>query len=146
MGRMVVVVVVAIALMSFAYAEYREGVLLAPAGSNSPPTDQFTVIDSFPSNAPSYSMGLAFDGEYLWNDEAFAHWFAHIDTGGYLISTFTPSYGNRDMTFDGTYLWATDWQQAAVYKYDTSTCAIVSSFSAPFSGKPNGMAWDGIFL
>jgi hypothetical protein len=91
-------------------------------------------------------MGLAFDGEHLWNDEAFSHWFAHVDTGGHLISTFNPTYGNRDMTFDGTYLWATDWQQEAVYKYDTSTCAILSSFPAPFTGKAHGMAWDGIYL
>ncbi len=130
----------------WAHAEFRNGTYVAEKEKYPHPVDQFTVIDSFPSYAPSYSHGLAFDGQTLWNNETFSLWFGHMDTTGALLSTFTPAHGNRDMTFDGTYLWATDWQEEAVYKYDTSTCAIVFSFSAPFGGKANGMAWDGNYL
>jgi hypothetical protein len=147
MKRLMVFALLGILMLGMnVYAEYRNGTLVAPKQMHPHPVDQFTVIDSFPSYAPSYSHGLAFDGQFLWNDETFSLWFARMDTTGGLLNSFTPAHGNRDMTFDGTYLWATDWQQASVYKYDTSTCTIVSSFSAPFSGKANGMAWDGLYL
>jgi hypothetical protein len=125
-------------------AEYIDGILVEPY--KPPPSNarQLTVIDSFPASGGNYSMGLAFDGKNLWNDEAFRHWFADIDTStGAVIDSFFPSFGNRDMAFDGQFLWATDWQQERVYKYDTATCAILTSFPAPFAGKANGMAWDG---
>lgn len=128
-------------------AEYSDGILIESDKIVQQKTRQLVVIDSFPSNAPSYSMGLAFDGQYLWNDEAFSHWFGRVDSSnGNLVNSFTPTYGNRDMTFDGQNLWATDWHTSTVYKYDTTDCSIVSSFSPPFYGNPNGMAWDGTYL
>jgi glutamine cyclotransferase len=142
-----VVCVCVIVCMGTISARYTDGVLVESDETPQQGTDQLVVVDSFPSYAPSYSMGLAFDGRYLWNDEAFSHWFARVDTaGGTLLNSFTPTAGNRDMTFDGQYLWVTDWQNELVYKYDTSTCVIMGSFSPPFYGKPNGMAWDGTYL
>jgi hypothetical protein len=109
---------------------------------------QFTVIDSFPASTSNYSMGLAFDGTYLWNDDAFLDWFATMDTSnGNVLNSFTPITGDRDMTFDGEYLWATDWSAQSINQYDTSDCSIIASYvpSLP-GGSPHGMAWDGTHL
>jgi hypothetical protein len=123
---------------------YRNGVVVSGGQASLLPTP--FVVDSFPSSAPSYSMGLAFDGLHIWNDEAFSHWFGEMDTQGNLLRTFAPSEGNRDMTFDGRYIWATDWSTLNVTKYDTTDGSIVASFPAPFSGHPDGLAWDGHYL
>jgi hypothetical protein len=123
---------------------YRNGVALS--GGPAPLLPQAVIVDSFPSSAPSYSMGLAFDGVNLWNDEAFSHWFGEMDIHGGLLRHFTPSEGNRDMAFDGRYLWATDWNNKHVTKYDTANGSIVGSFSPPFSGYPDGLTWDGHYL
>jgi len=136
-------------MLSVAFAEpkYIDGTLIESDKIIPLEVSRCGILDSFPSPAPSYSLGLAFDGLYLWNDEAFSHWFAHIDTStGNPVNTFNPTFGNRDMTFDGMNLWATDWQNEMVYRYDTSDCSIISSFAPSFSGKPNGMAWDGTYL
>ncbi|HIE05338.1 MAG TPA: T9SS type A sorting domain-containing protein [bacterium (Candidatus Stahlbacteria)] len=142
-----ILVLLAIVVAVSAEPVYRDGILVDPDGIEPVPAQDFVIIKSFASNAPSYSMGLAFDGLYLWNDEAFSQWFGRIDTAtGSAINTFAPTYGNRDMTFDGNHLWATHWQTYMVYKYDTSDCSIISSFDPPFAGRANGMAWDGYFL
>jgi len=59
---------------------YRNGVAVSGGPASLLPTP--VVVDSFPSSAPSYSMGLAFDGVHLWNDEAFSYWFGEMDTQG----------------------------------------------------------------
>ena len=123
---------------------YRNGVAVPGGPASLQPLA--VVVDSFLSSAPSYSMGLAFDGTHLWNDEAFSHWFGETDIHGNLLRTFTPSEGNRDMAFDGRYIWATDWSTLNVTKYDTTNGSVVASFPAPFSGHPDGMAWDGHYL
>jgi hypothetical protein len=114
----------------------------------SPSTRQFNVIDSFPAAATDYSAGIACDGQYLWNNETFYHWFARMDTAtGAVVNTFNTSIGNRDMAFDGQYLWASDWQTSSISKFDTSNCSVINTYYPPFSaGKPNGMAWDGAYL
>ncbi|MEO0225476.1 MAG: T9SS type A sorting domain-containing protein [candidate division WOR-3 bacterium] len=123
---------------------YQNGILINPVPYQN--TFNAEVVDSFRSPATGYSMGLPWDGKYLWNDEAFTRWFAKVDTLGNMINSYTPTSGNRDMTFDGRYLWATDWQAAQVFKYDTSNCSIIAAFTPPFGGKPNGMTWDGKYL
>ncbi|UCC11768.1 MAG: hypothetical protein JSW02_10540, partial [candidate division WOR-3 bacterium] len=137
-----------IAGICFAGQDYVDGVLIGP--SSTPPvfTQQFDVIDSFPAGATGYSLGLGCDGMYLWNNEAFIKWFARMDpTTGSIINTFTPTIGNRDMCFDGTYLWASDWQTSSITQFDTSDCSVIATHYPPFSaGKPNGMAWDGTHL
>ena len=133
--------------LGFGEPKYIDGILVDADGIEPTPGKDFVVIKSFPSQAPSYSMGLAFDSQYLWNDDAFSYWFGQIDTAsGNAIKTFNPTDGNRDMTFVGEHLWATDWQDYMVYKYDTSNGSIIFSFSPPFSGHANGMAWDGKYL
>ena len=107
----------------------------------------FTVVDSFPSPF-GYSTGLAHDGQYIWNNHPWgACSLARIDPVTHSVVTmFTPSYCDRDMAFDGTYLWAAHWQTSSIYKFDTATCAIIASYDPPFTGHANGMAWDGAYL
>src|SRR4030042_5355873 len=108
---------------------------------------QFTVVDSF-TGPFGYSMGLAHDGYYIWNNHPWgACSLVRLDPVTHSVVTmFTPAFGNRDMAFDGTYLWASHWNTNSIYKYDTATCTIVASYDPPFAGHPNGMAWDGVYL
>ncbi|HEX7318875.1 MAG TPA: T9SS type A sorting domain-containing protein [bacterium] len=146
--------IIILADVCFAGATYIDGVLVytdtdaQTAVPASPSTRQFNVVDSFPAAATDYSMGIACDGQYLWNNEAFVHWFARMDTStGAILNTFNTSIGDRDMTFDGQYLWASDWSSASISKFDTATCTMINTYYPPFyAGKPNGMAWDGNYL
>ena len=128
---------------------YKDGVLISSKKSTTISAKQRAeVVKSFPSYAPNWTLGLAFDGEFLWYDDiGDPPWFAKVDTSdGSLIATYTPSAGNRDMAWDGNWLWVTDWGTNCIYKYDNLDCSIVYSFSAPFSGHPNGITWDGEYL
>ncbi|HEX7320007.1 MAG TPA: T9SS type A sorting domain-containing protein [bacterium] len=129
-------------------ATFLDGVLTSggPAVKPADGSRLFVVVDSFASPM-GYSMGLGCDGYYIWNDEAWSRYFARIDPVTHaVVNTFTPTYGNRDMAFDGTYLWASDWETYRIYKYDTSNCAILATYDPGFSGHAHGMAWDGNFL
>ena len=131
-----------------ANSSYKDGVLIG-AGVEPPSFAQvFLVVDSFPAGATDYSLGLGCDGQYLWNNEAFLHWFARIDTGtGTVVDTFNTTIGNRDMTFDGQYLWSSDWQTSSISQFDTSNCSVINTYYPPFTaGRPNGMAWDSTHL
>jgi hypothetical protein len=127
---------------------FLDGVLTSggPVNKQVPGSRLFVVVDSFASPM-GYSMGLGFDGYYLWNNEAWSRYFARIDpVSQAVVRTFAPTYGDRDMAFDGTYLWASDWETYSIYKYDTSNCAILATYDPGFSGHAHGMAWDGNFL
>ncbi len=144
-SRISILILMVFALQSFGEPIYKDGVLIG----GQPETRSYepVVVDSFPSHVVYYSMGLAFDGLYLWNNEGLStRWFGRMDTLGNLINSFNPTSGNRDLTFDGQYLWATDWNDQQVCKYDTANCTIIASYSPPFGGRPNGMAWDGNYL
>ncbi|RKX70205.1 hypothetical protein DRP53_05795 [candidate division WOR-3 bacterium] len=127
--------------------EYIDGIFVDPNGTEPVGGRVFIVVDSIPTPTTNYVTGLAFDGQHLWVDDK-ERIFYHIDTvTGSVIKTFYPAYGNRDMTFDGEYLWASDWYEASINKYDTSDCSIIATYYPPFSaGKPMGMAWDGTHL
>jgi len=127
---------------------FRDGVMTGSTGYYPSETNGrvFTVVDSF-TGPYSYSMGLAFDGRYIWNDYAWSPAIARIDPVTHsVVNTFNPTYGNRDMTFDGAYLWVSHWQTNSIYKYDTSNFALVASYDPPFSGHAHGLAWDGVYL
>ncbi len=66
----------------------------------------FTVVDSF-TGPFGYSGGLAFDGVYIWNLDIWSPpcSVARIDPMTHAVNRmFAPTYGDRDMAFDGTYL------------------------------------------
>jgi hypothetical protein len=146
--KKVIVLLCGLILFSLGSPVFHDGTMIEWKEQELPSGRQFLVIDSFPAGATNYSMGLACDGAYLWNDEAFLHWFARMDTAtGAVINSFATAIGNRDMTFDGQYLWASDWQTSSISKFDTAACTVVNTYYPPFyAGKPNGMAWDGTHL
>ncbi|MBN2620520.1 hypothetical protein JXB22_05445 [candidate division WOR-3 bacterium] len=146
--KSIVVVLCSSIILSFGTPVFQDGVMIGMREQLIPDARQFFVIDSFPAGATNYSMGLACDGEYIWNDETFLHWFARMDTAtGAVVNSFSTTIGNRDMTFDGQYLWASDWNAASISKFDTATCTVVNTYYPPFyAGKPHGLAWDGTHL
>ncbi|MEO0126522.1 MAG: T9SS type A sorting domain-containing protein [candidate division WOR-3 bacterium] len=126
-----------------------DGVMIGSENNSIPENQgrQFVVVDSFSPGFCDYSMGLAFDGRYIWNNYAWSPRIARIDPQTHqVVNIFYPTYGNRDMAFDGTYLWVSHWQTNSIYKYDTATFSLVASYDPPFAGHANGMAWDGAYL
>ncbi len=149
MKKLIVISFVLIAIGVAGQDHFRDGVMIGSdnTGPATTPDRVFTVVDSFLPGFCDYSMGLAYDGRYIWNNYAWSPRFARIDPVTHqVLNVFTPNYGNRDMAFDGTYLWASHWTTSSIYKYDTATCAIVASYDPPFAGHPNGMTWDGAYL
>jgi hypothetical protein len=127
---------------------FLDGVMIGPqpVAPMAPTSRIFVVVDSFLSPY-TYSMGLGCDGRYIWNNTPFSHDFSRIDPLTHaVVNTFTPAYGNRDIAFDGTNLWASDWSTYCIYKYDTTNLAILSTYDPGFPGHAHGLAWDGNYL
>jgi streptogramin lyase len=129
---------------------FRDGVMIESDDPCPVPTSArvFTVVDSF-TGPFGYSGGLAYDGRYVWNLDIWSPpcSIARIDPVTHAVVTmFAPTYGDRDMAFDGQYLWVSHWQTNSIYKYDTSTFALMASYDPPFAGHAHGMAWDGAYL
>ncbi len=129
---------------------FRDGVM---TGSGNPvlpdPSGRvFTVVDSF-TGPFGYSGGLAYDGRYIWNSDTWSPpcSIARIDPVTHaVVRMFAPTYGDRDMAFDGTYLWVSHWSTNSIYKYDTANFSLVASYDPPFAGHAHGLAWDGAYL
>jgi DNA-binding beta-propeller fold protein YncE len=93
-----------------------------------------TLVDSFPSPADE-PRGLAWDGEYLWCADAETDSFYKLDSstgtiiGGILSPlAINPEYGGIACSNDGN-IWFANGQY--VYKLDSATGAVLSSFSCP---------------
>ncbi len=106
------------------------------------------VLSSFYS-PDWFPNGLAWDGNYLWLLGGHYDTFYKINTGGSVISSFTPSepggFNGDGAAFDGTNLWGMFLESTAspgeVYEYTTSG-TYVSSFMCP-EIYHFGMTWDG---
>lgn len=139
-----------VACLAFAGQDsFRDGVMMGSENNFITENQgrQFVVVDSFNPGFCDYSMGLAFDGQYIWNNYAWSPRIARINPQTHqVVNIFYPTYGNRDMAFDGTYLWVSHWQTNSIYKYDTATFALMASYDPPFAGHAHGLAWDGAYL
>lgn len=114
--------------------------------------DVLTSFDS-PLGDPE---GLAWDGTYLWVAEggnwaqgppggSMADTVYKLDTAGNIIDNFTiPVDGVKGLTWDGSHLWAADWDTDKIYKLDRYG-NVISSFNSPSDGV-SGLAWDGTYL
>jgi hypothetical protein len=121
--------------------EYADGVLTAGAGKSS--AIPATVIHQIPS-PDTYSNGLAWDGQSLWNCGAFTSMMYELDPsdGTVLTSYDTGIAGLRGLAFGDDHLWVSSWNTETIYKLVPADGTIVHSFPAPFAGKPDGLAWD----
>ncbi|OYD15204.1 hypothetical protein CH333_06290 [candidate division WOR-3 bacterium JGI_Cruoil_03_44_89] len=67
------------------------------------------------------------------------------DTGDVIHTIPAPGYRCQGLTYDGTYLWVSDYQTDSIYKVSTVDGAVQSSFSAP-GNYVEGLGWDGTYL
>jgi len=101
------------------------------------------VIHEIPS-PDSYSSGLAWDGESLWNCGVFTSMIYQLDpSDGMVLNSYNAGIdGLRQLTFGNDHLWVSSWNTEMIYELIPADGTIVSSFPAPFAGKPSGLAWD----
>jgi len=129
---------------------YRDGVVIGtPVIPDAP---SCTVIATVPSPMNGYSMGLAWDGRYLWVSDAFSGELYQYDFDSQTIISSCNGLDNslRDLTWQamdsgGGYLWAGTWSQYHhVNKIDVDNCQIVGGFDIPGMGSNHchGAAWD----
>ncbi len=128
---------------------YRDGVAIGPPPAPSSPS--CTVISTVPSPVSNYSMGLAWDGQYLWVSDGFTGELYQYDFENAAIVNNCNGldYSLRDLTWQaldsgGGYLWTGTWSQnGRVNQIDVENCAIVGGFNIPQMGanKCHGAAW-----
>lgn len=113
------------------------------------------IISSFftPSaSISSYPTGLAWDGQYLWNNDPMEtspnsnDSVYQITTNGQIIQSHH-AYGTyvSGLAFDGQYLWSSNNPSLEIYKIDLLSFTVVDTINAPNSF-PNGLAFDGQYL
>lgn len=115
------------------------------------------VVSSFPVPPNTGTVGLAWDGSYLWFCGGPYATFLRTTTTGSVVSSFV--YGRwpteyRGLTFDGTYLWFSDSYPGPgggfEYQRITTTGSYVSRFITGFydpglACEPPGYLWLGPF-
>jgi hypothetical protein len=131
-------------------AVFRDGVAIGTPEDPSSPS--CTVVSTVPSPVGDYSMGLTWDGEYLWVSDAFTGELYQYDFDSQTIVSSCNGLDNslRDLTWQamddgGGYLWAGTWSQYGhVNKIDVANCQIVGGFNIPGMGSNhcNGAAWN----
>jgi hypothetical protein len=129
---------------------YTDGVAVGiPEGPSFP---SCTVVSTVASPVSNYSMGLAWDGQYLWVSDEFTGELYQYDFDNQSIVNSCNGLDNslRDLTWQamddgGGYLWAGTWSQIGhVNKIDVENCQIVGGFNIPGMGSNhcNGAAWN----
>jgi sugar lactone lactonase YvrE len=63
----------------------------------------------------------------------------------YLERLDAPGPQPEGIASDGVHLWVADFQTARIYRMDTQTGEVVTSYPAP-GPRPEGLAWDGTHL
>lgn len=118
---------------------------VTPGISISPASFQ-TMEFCFPFRSPATTpMGLAFDGNDLWNVDYGTDMIYKLDRSGNVLDSFAcPGTYPRGLAFDGTFLWNADSSQNRIYKLDLSG-NVMDSFASPGTD-PSGLVFDGIYL
>ncbi|MBI4952238.1 MAG: hypothetical protein HY908_09400 [Myxococcales bacterium] len=98
-----------------------------------------------------YPMGVAWDGDAVWNVDTWDKVIYRLDpgTGAVLRSLPAPASGSCGMTWDGACLWLSDAAtDGLVYHIDPANGEVLRTFAGP--GGPGhqatGVAWDGKHL
>jgi clostripain len=104
------------------------------------------VVTSFsaPGTGP---LGLAWDGEYLWNADWETEMIYKINpsTGSVVQSFSSPGGRPFGLTYDGTYLWVAVRDDSTIYKLNPATGSVLGSIPSP-GINPQGLTWDGEHL
>lgn len=119
-------------------------------------TSNGSIISTFPTPAvspSSYPSGLAWDGQYLWHNDAMSStWNLNdstfqISTSGQIIQAHH-GFGEfvTGLAWDGQYLWSSDNKRLELYKIDVNTFSVLDTINAPGGLYPNGLAFDGQHL
>jgi hypothetical protein len=126
-------------------------------GINHPPTDDMWDIvatieaESYAGNV--YSVGVGFDGTYVWvtngamqGGATEGKFLLFEEDGTYVMDVAqnnAPGWGLRDLTCDGTYMYGS--VTSAIDYYDITTYEKVGSFTGPQN--PNrALAYDGTYF
>jgi hypothetical protein len=123
--------------------------MLTLAASAEPNTRIGEVVYSVPVPDVYYPCGLEWDGAALWITSAYMGMIYRFDpfTETILTSFEGPTNYLRDLAWDGVSLWVVSWNWPRnIYRLDPVDGSVMTSFPAPFSGHPNGLAWDGNYL
>jgi glutamine cyclotransferase len=128
---------------------YTDGREVAPPDGSSPPPSRFgEVVRSFPTPT-GYATGIAWDGNALFVADGVAYgviWRLDATDGTVLGSYDIGILKLRGLAMGGGFLWVASWDTESIYKLRPSDGRILDSFEAPFPGKPDGIAWDGLNL
>ena len=102
------------------------------------------IVSSFVT--PDFSpLGVAWDGENLWNADVSASKIFELTTTGTIVSSFaSPDLGPFGLAWDGENLWNADDSVSKIFEL-TTTGTIVSSFASP-GATAQGLVWDGVHL
>jgi hypothetical protein len=119
-------------------------------------TSNGNVISSIPTPstyATSYPGGLAWDGQYFWNNDPnssggnpYDSLYNFTATGMLLQSHHTVGTYASGLAWDGQYLWSADNPTAQIYAINTNTFVVMDTIQAPGGAYPNGLAFDGQYL
>jgi hypothetical protein len=131
-------------------------------GENYPPSiikvnTSGSIVDSILNpTGKKYIIGLAYrgnvpnHGECLYVNAGETCYTYLITTAGSVVSSFNPGFHAGDLTWDGTYIYATNPKARMIFRFDPNgSCA--SSYNAPdadpSSGRiPFGLAHEGQYL
>ena len=119
------------------------GLILAATTAFATPGD---TVNSLPLPS-AYTLGLAFDGNYLWSADRRTDQFYKFDPadGKLLDSISAPAYSITGITYDGKWLWAVDAEAGQIFAIDPTTRLVERTLSGPVA-QPGGLAWDGKYL
>lgn len=108
----------------------------------------FSIIDTIPSPG-DYPMGLAWDGEYLWNADCDGMGnggtiYKLNPESGDIIDSFDYQSDLRGMTYDGDSIWVSGGLGRVLYKLNPSNGNIEKEID--IGAEAYGLGWDGTYL
>jgi len=95
------------------------------------------------------SLGLTWDGQYLWASDIFSGLYQIEPFGGTVIKFCSLAGVDRyaGLTFDGTYLWLAELNEPIIHQVDPKDCSIIHSI--PWISDiemVSDLAWYGSYL
>ncbi|MCP4109210.1 MAG: hypothetical protein GY749_27410 [Desulfobacteraceae bacterium] len=95
------------------------------------------------------TVGLTFDGTYLWNANYLDNTLYKITTSGEVAGTLSIPKNTNDLAWDGSNIWISNTGNNKVYKINPLDGEIIHTVNTPGwedDREPDGMAYDGEYL